>query len=98
MILKMLFALLTRVPENALGFSLLSIVYLLSFAPDLTIYHIKRTPFNEKRPFYWFGYGLRWLCGTIIPLIMSVCDYIPLMSPVIEGGHIIQAINSPLSS
>ena len=42
----------------------------------------KRTPFSEKRPYYWLGYGLRWLCGTTIPFVMRVCDYIPLMSPV----------------
>ena len=46
----------------------------------------KRTPFSEKRPYYWLGYGLRWLCGTTIPFVMLVYDYIPLMSPVIPGA------------
>ena len=45
----------------------------------------KRTPFSEKRPYYWLGYGLRWLCGTTIPFVMLVYDYIPLMSPVSRG-------------
>jgi hypothetical protein len=45
----------------------------------------KRTPFDEKRPYYWLGYGLRKLCGTTIPFVMRVCDYIPLMSPVTRG-------------
>lgn len=46
----------------------------------------KRTPFDEKRPYYWLGYGLRKLCGTTIPFVMRVCDYIPLMSPVNRGN------------
>lgn len=45
----------------------------------------KRTPFSEKRPYYWLGYGLRWLCGTTIRFVMRVYDYIPLMSPVRTG-------------
>ena len=45
----------------------------------------KRTPFSEKRPYYLLGYGLRKLCGTTIPFVMRVCDYIPLMSPVMGG-------------
>ena len=49
------------------------------------LYIEKRTPFSEKRPYYWLGYGLRWLCGTTIPFVMRVCDYIPLMSPVTRG-------------
>ena len=43
------------------------------------------TPFSKKRHFYWLGYSLRWLCGTSIPFVMRVCDYIPLMSPVTRG-------------
>ena len=43
------------------------------------------TPFGEKCPFYWLGYGLRWLCDTTIPFVMWVCDYISLMSPVFPG-------------
>lgn len=45
----------------------------------------KRTPFSEKRPYYWLGYGLRWLCGTTIPFVMRVYGYIPLMLPVSRG-------------
>ena len=45
----------------------------------------KRTPFSEKRPYYLLGYGLRKLCGTTIPFVLRVYDYIPLMSPVTRG-------------
>ena len=58
----------------------------------------KRTPFSEKRPYYWLGYGLRWLCGTTIPFVMRVCDYIPLMSPVRRGIICLLALNSAKSN
>ena len=50
----------------------------------------KRTPFSEKRPYYWLGYGLRWLCGTTIPFVMRVCYYIPLMTSVTVGDILLQ--------
>ena len=54
----------------------------------------KRTSFSEKRPYYWLGYGLHWLCGTTILFVMRVYDYIPLMSPVTRSDFLLYRLRS----